>query len=189
MSDEQVIKSRVLNKPLPTAEYLRECFVYDADAGVLIWKERPQSHFATLNAQSINNSRFAGTIAGHVNGKKGYSSITVGRDTYKTARLIWKWVTGEEPPREIDHKDRNPGNNRWTNLRESSPREQSYNRVRVDNVTGYRGVAPHGTKFRAMIMWKGVVWSSSYFSTPEEASAAYEEMAELLQGEYYIRQA
>jgi len=187
MSDDQAIKSRVLNKPLPSADYLRECFMYDAETGVLTWKERSREHFATANAWSTWNSKFAGTTAGWVHSKKGYHTVSVDWCGYKKTRLIWKWVTGEEPPHEIDHKDRNPGNNRWANLRESTPREQSYNRVRkAINPTGHRGVAPYGTKFRAQITWKGVPWRSIHFDTPEEAAIAYEDMASVLHGEFYV---
>lgn len=186
MPDDHAIKSRVLNKPLPSADYLRECFIYEAETGVLTWRERPWEHFATVRAWSAWNNKFAGTTAGWIGDKKGYHRVTVDCCDYKATRLIWKWVTGEDPPSQIDHKDRNCTNNSWSNLRPATGREQSYNRVRKDNKTGFCGVVPHGLKFRATIMWNGVVWSSSYFDTPEEASLAYEEMARKLHGEFYV---
>jgi hypothetical protein len=37
-----------------------------------------------------------------------------------------------------------------------------------------------------MINWKGVRWSSSYFDTPEAAALAYEDMARVLHGKFYV---
>lgn len=185
MSNDQVIKSRVLNKPLPSANYLRECFMYDRETGALVWKERPREHFSTKQQWHGFNDRRAGKPAGWVGDKKGYHRVTVDHCDYKATRLIWKLVTGEDPSHQIDHKDRNCTNNKWDNLRSATSIEQSYNRVRNDNRTGYRGVATHGKHWRATIMFNGVVWSSSYFDTPEEASAVYEMMAEKLYGEFF----
>lgn len=185
MSTDQVIKSRVLNKPLPSADYLRECFMYDPETGVLTWKERPREHFATDQAWAVWNRKFAGMAAGWLGDKRGYYRVCVNHCDYKSSRLIWKLMTGEDPSREIDHKDRDCANNRWSNLRAATTREQSYNRLRVDNSTGHRGVAVHGRKWRATIMLDGIVWSSSYFDTPAEASAAYEVAAKRLHGEFY----
>jgi hypothetical protein len=185
MPNDQVIKSRVLRKPLPSVGYLRECFMYDPEAGVLTWKERPREHFATQLAQLLWNKKFAGTTAGWIGDKKGYYRVCVNRRDYKSSRLIWKMMTGEDPPHEIDHKDRDCTNNRWSNLRAATSHQQSYNRVRTDNHTGYRGVVAHGRKWRAAIMLEGIAWSSSYVDTPEEASAIYEVMAKKLHGEFY----
>lgn len=33
---------------LPSVEYLLQCFVYDPDTGVLVWKDRPQGHFRDM---------------------------------------------------------------------------------------------------------------------------------------------
>jgi len=185
MSIDHVIKSRVLNKPLPSADHLRECFMYDPETGVLTWKERPREHFAADHAWRRFNVKHAGGAAGWVADKKGYRRVTVNCCDYKVTRVVWKLMTGEEPPHEIDHKDRDCANNRWSNLRAATSRQQSYNRLRTDNSTGYRGVAPHGRKWRAMIKLDGVSWASSYFDTPEEASTAYEKAAERLHGEFY----
>lgn len=186
MSDDQAIKSRVLNKPLPHEDYLRACFAYDPDTGTLTWKERPREHFTTEQAWLVFNNKRAGTAAGWVGDKKGYYRVTVNGCDYKVARVIWKLMTGEDPLHEVDHKDRDCTNNRWSNLRSASAREQSYNRVRGDNRTGHRGVVAHGRHWRAMIKVDGVVWSSSYFDTPEEAAANYEVMAKKIHGAFYI---
>ena len=185
MPNDQAIKSRVLRKPLPTVDYLRECFMYDPETGVLVWKERPREHFETTSRWLTFNGKRVGTTAGWVGGDKGYCHVCINGHDHKAARVIWKLMTGEDPPHEIDHKDRNRANNRWSNLRTATSYEQSYNRVRTDNHTGYRGVAVHGRKWRATIMLEGVSWSSSYVDTPEEASAIYEVMAERLHGKFY----
>ena len=188
MSIDHAIKSRVLNKPLPSADHLRECFMYNPETGVLTWKERPREHFATEQARRHFNAKHAGTAAGWVGDKKGYRRVTVGGCDYKVARVVWKMMTGEDPLRQIDHKDRDCANNSWSNLRGATHTEQSYNRVRTDNKSGHQGVAPHGKKWRALITLDGVSWASAYFDTPEEAAAAYEAMASRLHGEFYRQQ-
>jgi len=51
--------------------------------------------------------------------KKQKRIIQFNYQRYYEHRLIWFWMTKEFPPEPFftDHKDRNSGNNRWSNLR------------------------------------------------------------------------
>lgn len=53
--------------------------------------------------------------------KSGYLNTVIDwhgtRQNVMIHRLVWKWVTGEEPGDTIDHIDRDRSNNRFWNLR------------------------------------------------------------------------
>jgi hypothetical protein len=180
--------TRVPVKPLPPAEYLRECLDYDQETCALVWKERPQHHFMTAHAWRRWNTQFAGTVAGWIGDKKGYRRVTIDHCAYKAHRLIWKWMTGEDPPATPDHKDRNPDNNRWSNLRPATQPQQNYNAIKR-NASGYRGVQRHARRWRAIINIGGVNTILGSFATAEEASAVYESVAREVHGEFYRKPA
>jgi hypothetical protein len=46
--------------PLPSLEYLQECFEYNRDTGELFWKVRPLHHFIDDRAWKSCNTRYAG---------------------------------------------------------------------------------------------------------------------------------
>lgn len=137
---------------------------YDPDTGVFTWR----------------SGRSAGQQAGHVSRtgrERGRVLIGVFRKLHKAHRLAWLLMTGEWPTSEIDHRDGNPSNNAWSNLRLATPSQNQENRrsARRDSTTGLLGVTPHprtGT-FRASIQVKGRRRSLGYYPTPEAAHAAY----------------
>lgn len=171
-------------KSLPPVEYLRECFDYNADTGELRWRQRPIAHFADSRAAAIFNSRCAGKLAGRVD-EFGYRIVKLGRP-YRAHRLIWKLVTGEEPPESIDHVNGDRDNNRFTKLRSATVPEQGWNRkLKRTNTSGYRGVYRSYGNWQAQIGINGETICLGSFKTKEEASAVYEEAARKLQGEFY----
>jgi hypothetical protein len=88
---------------LPSTEYLRECLEFDPVMGKLCWKHRPCHHFTSTKEWKRWNTRFAGKDAGH---KQRYYRIRLGESLFQGHRIIWKWMTGDEPPANIDHKNR-----------------------------------------------------------------------------------
>jgi hypothetical protein len=170
---------------LPSVEYLRVCFDYNPRTGELRWRKRPLEHFATKGAWATLNTRDAGKSAGYIH-SQGCQYVFVAGSKYKAHRIIWKLVTGEEPPGTIDHRDGDPSNNRWNNLRPATMLEQSRNsRVRKDNKSGFRGIRRRDKRWRASIIDKGISRYLGSFATPEEASAAHEGAARVLHGEFY----
>jgi len=144
---------------LPPQKYLKECFDYED--GNLIWKERPRSHFASNNGYGTFNTRFAGTVAGHIathkNGKT-YSRINLGNSLYRTHRLIWAWFYGSESlsDLEVDHIDGDGTNNKIENLRAVTSLENKRNaKRRSDNKTGISGVDNYRNSWRSRIKYKG----------------------------------
>ena len=105
-------------KPLPPIEVLRELFSYDPETGVV-----------TRN-KSTSNCNKAGDQVGWFNPGDGYMRFELNRKVVKIHRLAWKLMTGEEPPQEIDHINRDKTDNRWSNLREAKYDENQANRVK-----------------------------------------------------------
>jgi HNH endonuclease len=157
-------------KLLPSQEYLRECFDYDPETGVLAWKRRPREHFPTYKAWARWNTCFANKPAGHYN-DRGYRCVHIANILYFTHRVIFKWMTGKEPPKTLDHINGNPGDNRWANLRPATSTQQSWNmNVRRDSASGFRGVRrTRNGRYEAYADRR----SLGTFDSAEEASAAY----------------
>ena len=85
------------------------------------------------------------------------------------------WMSYREVPNEdlvIDHIDRDPSNNRITNLRVTTQQENTINSDRIENCKGYDFYKPTG-KWRAQIKVDCKLKYLGYFSTEEEARQAY----------------
>jgi hypothetical protein len=156
-----------------TAERLRELLEYDPQTGVFVWR-------------LTSGKRKAGRIAGAVE-RLGYIRIGVDRKLYRSSRLAWLYMTGSWPANCIDHIDRDPGNNRWGNLREATLSQNQANSVRRNRL-GFKGVShdPRWGKPRyyASIISGGRDLHIGAFDTPEEAHAAYLAKAREIHGEY-----
>ena len=169
-------------RPIPSQEYLRECFDYDPETGALTWKHRPRERFQDDGHMKTWNTRYAGKAAG----ARSTASIIVGIDgeLWIAARIIWRLVTGKQPD-EVDHKDNDPFNNRWGNLREATSSQNKMNRRK------HRGPLPKGVgyanggpRFFAQISAGDIYEYLGTFSTAEEAHAAYCRAMERLHGEW-----
>jgi hypothetical protein len=159
-------------KTMPDAEYLRALFCYDPATGELQWRR------GAYVRQRINLSA----------GGRGsrYTRIGVEGRYYLAHRVIWKWMTGQDPPSDIDHVDRDGFNNRWANLRLATKTQAVWNRKLPRRVNLPCGVmtTPCG-KWRARIMVDDTRKHLGTFSTVAEAAAAYEAAARELHGEFY----
>jgi hypothetical protein len=62
------------------------------------------------------NTKYAGKIAGGSD-SNNYVTVTYGTKRYKATHIIWLLVKGALPTKIIDHRDGDPSNNRWKNLR------------------------------------------------------------------------
>lgn len=162
-------------KWLPSAEYLRECFDYDPDTGVLIWRARPLHHFKNADYQRKWNSSHAGKQPGSPNPR--YLNIGLHGRVFLAHRIIWMMQTGNWP-NQIDHKNRDGTDNRWHNLREATHQQNKWNRNRPERILprGVRGLKNgrfvahlYGTKDDGSRTLK----SLGTYDTPEEAHAAW----------------
>ena len=171
--------------PLPPVELLREFFDYNPETGILKWKWRDVRHFELERYSRTWNKQFAYKDVGWINAN-GYLATRIQGPSFLVQRVIWKLVTGDEPPELIDHIDGNKTNNRWKNFREANSKQSAHNQgIRSSNTSGYRGVLNRNNRFMARVMIDGKFKSIGTFSTGEEASAAYEEKTKELYGKFY----
>ena len=173
-------------KPLPSVGYLRECFDYDPKSGVLMWRERPRDHFEAERVWRAWNTQVAEKMAGYINRVSGRWCVGLNNTYYPISRVALKWMTGEEPPKTVDHHDGDYANNKWENLRPATHREQVWNRgVQKNNTSSFRGVSRSGKRWAAQIKEDGASRRLGAYDTPEEAAAVYEAEVRWLHGEFY----
>lgn len=106
-----------------TQEKLKRFVSYDKSTGVFTWKV------------STNRRITIGSRAG-CKRHDGYLMIKIDGVTFLGHRLAFIYMTGKSP-NVVDHIDKNPANNTWSNLRESSYRMNMENK-RTNN--GFIGV-------------------------------------------------
>ena len=153
-------------KPLPTQQELHNLFDYSVVTGELYRK-----------TTAWNRPQDLGKVVGSVY-KNGYISVNLGQHGRFTAhRLVWKWVTGEDPEF-IDHIDNNRQNNSFHNLRSCNQAENNKNRK------GVKGYTKRRYGWQAQIFDQGKRISLGRFDTEAEARAAYEEASRRLHGEF-----
>lgn len=171
-------------KPLPSVEYLRECFDLDRATGVLVWRSRPRNHFQSDVSWSKTNCRQAGKAITSRNAA-GYIRAAINGDRYYVHRIVLKMISGVDPPPEIDHRDGDRSNNSPDNLRPASHQENLFNqRRRCTNLVGAKGVWKKRGKFVAAITRDGKSTHLGTFDTLAEAASAYAAASQLLHGDF-----
>lgn len=85
----------------------------------------------------LNYDPVSGIVSYHwsdreIGGQVGYKTHVLDGKPYRLHRIIWKWMTGEDPPpgHFVDHKNRNRRDNRWSNLRLATPSQNAHNSTR-----------------------------------------------------------
>lgn len=145
-----------------TAQRLRELLHYDPDTGLFIWLAR------------CSNRALPGSIAGGGQ-SQGYLAIGVDRRRYLAHRLAWLYMTGAWPAAQVDHIDRDRKNNRWSNLREATAKQNAENAAaHRDSASGVKGIGwvASRQKWVARICSNGERKQIGSFCTLEEAMAA-----------------
>ena len=127
---------KILNLPL-----LEECVSVDFVSGVLIWKERPISHFASAPVAGAWNTKYANTLAGS-DSEGGYRILTFQSDYFKQHRIIYGLFHNDANPPPIDHYDGDKMNNNISNLRPATGKINQRNTAKsFDNASGITGVS------------------------------------------------
>ena len=162
--------------PLFSPDELRALLDYDPATGIFRWRYR------------AGGRALKGSVAGTPSVVRGdlRRIVIVIRGRFFGAHILaWYWMTGEWPNTKLDHKDRDPGNNQWANIRRATDAQNAFNATRRrDNTTGYRGVYVRGRRFCAQINVAGRRTKLGAFSTASDAARAYDRAAEILHGEF-----
>lgn len=125
---------------------------------------------------------------------KGYSfSLNKGYVMYScrtdglNKKLLHRIIMGEPESMLIDHINRNPLDNRRSNLRICTHQQNQCNRGKQSNNTsGFKGVCWHkgNQKWVAEIRINGKCKHLGYFDDPEEAHQTYIRTAQKLHGDF-----
>lgn len=151
--------------PLPSVDYLRSILSYNPQDGELGWR--------------VDYVRFvAGTRAGNIQS----GQVRIDGRLYKMSRIIWKMMTGEDPPTIVDHEDRNERNNSWSNLRLATSAQNCANCGRQGRQRALpRGVYMYGLKFAVRLSGNR---DFGAYDTLEEAVAVAEQERTKTYGEF-----
>lgn len=122
-----------------TQKKLKELLRYNANTGIFTWRRR---------VGRIS----AGTIAGTTN-DQGYILICIDYQSYRAHRLAWLYMTGDSPLFELDHENHKRADNKWSNIRASSPLDNARNHTQQrNNTSGVTGVRWHARDRRWMAL-------------------------------------
>lgn len=115
-------------------------------------------------------------------GKNVKRSYVVAPKNVYLHRLIMGFPKGKD----VDHINHDCLDNRRSNLRVCTRSENLANARARPNKHGYRGIFKHSRRkaWRARIGYRDGLQMSKYFSTPEGAARAYDEMARARFGEF-----
>lgn len=120
--------------------------------------------------------------------KDGYGRFRIDGKTVNAHCVAYEIVFGEVPDgMVVDHICRNRSCVNPAHLRPASYSQNRVNsKTRSDNKSGFKGVClkKSSGKWGAQIMTDGKMAFLGYFSTPEEAHAAYCEAAKKYHGEF-----
>lgn len=174
--------------PLPSQEYLQECFHYEPTTGKLFWKERPLHHFKDGRAHKTWNTQRAGKEINSKHTKQGYIYFHLDATPRLGHRVIWKLVNGVDP-RQIDHIDGDVLNNRVENLRCVGHGDNNRNqKLRRTNKTGVPGVRV----CKNLNKWVATIGDGSgnkvYLPNPETGKKHFESKIDAIYARYYAEQ-
>lgn len=164
-----------------TQSRVRELLRYDPRTGWFTW-------------QIQSNGRVpAGSRAGTIKKERGNRrEIKIDGKLYQASRLAFFYMTGQWPTQDMDHRNGDPEDDRWSNLREASRTQNVQNRGRFKTkkrdtpkgVSWHKGIGLYCA--RITVNKKTIALGT--FDTPEEAGDAYARAARLYFGKFARRE-
>lgn len=164
----------MIKAPLNQADIIqraKEVLDYYPETGEFVWIKPPKVHPRLMNQVAGGNG-------------SGYTMIKIDGQKYKAHRLAWLFMTGEWPESYLDHKDGNPFNNKFDNLRLCDQSQNNGNRKRNFGKLLPKGVRKIRNRYQARIKVNGKAVALGTYSTPEEAQYVYIEAAAVGFGEF-----
>lgn len=165
-------------KQRPSVEFIRERLRADFDTGRLYWLKPP-----------FNRKSYVGCEAGGLSSTENsrYWYVAFGKKRQKRADLIFCLWHGKWPEKMLDHINGNKQDDRLANLREVTHQQNIWaiktKRKTTEYPMGVRQVKS-SRKYEARICCNGERHYLGCYSTPEEASAAYQAKRVELFGEF-----
>ena len=156
-----------------TWQRLKELLHYDPDSGVFTWR---------VTRKKCPAGKRSGTQR-----SDGYRIISIDRKNYLESRLAFFYMLEKWPTHHIDHRDRDPSNTKWLNLREATQSQNAMNSpVRTNNRTGFKGVrrAKQPVGYEAYYFKNGKHVTIGTFPTIEAASTARRAAVDAAYGEF-----
>lgn len=157
-----------------TQSELQSTVSYEPETGNFRW---------IVSKQGVTIGQIAGSAL-----KAGYKRVLIKGQLYQTSHLAFLYMTGSFPPidKEVDHIDRNPSNDSWTNLRLVNRFQNRWNRgIHKNNTSGVKGVRQiHNGRWKAYIRVNGKGIHLGYFDTLEEAAIIRHEAEQKHYGKY-----
>lgn len=158
--------------------WLKRYLTYDPLTGVFRWRvsgRGPQRRGAVAGCKDIAKS-----------GRAARWKIKIEGTVYGAHTLAWLYVYGIMP-KGLDHKNRNPYDNRIANLRLATGSQNNANcNPRKHNKSGYKGVSWNARhkKWYAFITVNGRAKYLGHFTDKAEAARAYDKAARKAFGEF-----
>lgn len=142
-----------------TYSNLSSVFDYNSKTGIIRWK--------VSNGKSVKEGDEAGYIR-----YDGYRNISYKYKNIPAHHIAWLFITGNFPEKHIDHINGNRSDNRETNLREVTFKENHKNKkLPENNKSGVIGVSMYmkSLKWQSQIRVNGKQIHLGYYEDFEEA--------------------
>jgi hypothetical protein len=141
-------------------------------AGIKIIKRDGSIHWVLIDSDKVDLVK---AYCWHIT-SNGYI-----RTWNKTALYLHSLLLNPENGLECDHINRDPLDNRLSNLRIVSHGVNNANRT-LSNKTGFAGAYKHGKKFQALININGITKALGTFETAKEANERFSQEHILIYG-------
>ena len=139
--------------------------------------------FAFIDIEDLPRVKaFSWTLVGGGYARGMFPSNNGKREYIKMHSLVTSFPVGLM----VDHKNRNKLDNRKSNLRLCTQKQNSYNVTRPRSKTGMVGVQKHHNRYQAVIQNEGVNIYLGAYDCKIEAAKAYDKKCIELRGEYAV---
>lgn len=165
-----------VKEPAFPLEELNRLLSYNPETGVLSWRE--QGFFS--------NGKPRTAVAGNID-SRGYRNITIKGRKMAAHRICWALHYGVWPPKQIDHININPLDNRIENLRLATSSQNNANRraIKSNKPKGIT-LAKGGKKWQGQIRLDRKIYHLGVYETKDEAAHAYNKKAVEFFGEFAV---